>query len=885
VRQTTDGKPLWSYGGKTNSVTEFRYSSDGTNLALINGQGAIELWDTTTWTQRHHIPPMEGTKYRNMSIRHHRIAAIEGSSQVALFDVGTGRKLASLEGNPTARFIYVRIDRTEDSIMARAGNELNYWRIDSQGRTVASYHHQAPEVSNLWRVSEEYAVWVKANGDLELSQVATGEKVVTLTPPKGRGRQLFFSLDSQLLCGVWGNDTAKIWNIPSGEERCTIRGRFTGGAFSHDGGQLVTYGVRKVFKTWDTTTGRELRSYRGQRNIATAASFSPDGQWIASLGWLNPDLKLWRTGHGRERIEHSNWVFNAAVSADGKRLASASEDGIGKVWDIESGAELQTLKGHFHAIHGIDFDLEGDRIVTASSDETAKVWDANTGKELLLLRGHTNVIGRVIFSPNSQRIATGSYAGGPNLDSSSVKIWDASSGQELLHLSGHSADVLSLAWHPIKEQIATSSGDGTAKIWDTSNGSELLTLKGHRGRVFDVDYSPHGRLIATAGVDGTIRMWDSELGNQLTLMNTKGNLRSIDFSPDGKRLVSGYSELLEGLGVPTIQIWDIESNRELLSIELSGDMVQASKWSPSGDRIIAPSFDRRAGVIDVFESFPYDLDDYPGAPTDPVLERVQAYATAYWHRRLAVENLIKSPPTPTPYSKTVPIPRDAYPARDSRSHPEQLDLTNDYNTLLDTLCHPTVRGTGLFGFDLSELPTGTQTFSNVTFDVRGAVQLADNQLDWQEHVETSVKGIEVGKKLKRLHILHGSNVDHPSSRSPVSGQAATYVMHYADGGQIEFPIHCGRDLLPVLWWPGWGPETATEATIAWRGKKSVMRGVEKIGGIKDQNGNPRNDSELRIFKSVWENPRPDEEIVSIDFISSETRGLLPFLIAITVEYF
>jgi len=67
---------------------------------------------------------------------------------------------------------------------------------------------------------------------------------------------------------------------------------------------------------------------------------------------------------------------------------------------------------------GLSFSPDGQRIVSGG-DKTVKIWDANTGKELQTFTGHTGVVQSVAFSPDGQRIVSGSA-------DKTVKIWDAS---------------------------------------------------------------------------------------------------------------------------------------------------------------------------------------------------------------------------------------------------------------------------------------------------------------------------------------------------------------------------------------------------------------------------------------------------------------------------
>jgi WD40 repeat protein len=70
---------------------------------------------------------------------------------------------------------------------------------------------------------------------------------------------------------------------------------------------------------------------------------------------------------------HTNYVFSASFSPDGKRIVTASWDNTARVWDI-TGKEIALLKGHTQGVWSANFSPDGKRVVTASADNTARVW-------------------------------------------------------------------------------------------------------------------------------------------------------------------------------------------------------------------------------------------------------------------------------------------------------------------------------------------------------------------------------------------------------------------------------------------------------------------------------------------------------------------------------
>ena len=86
---------------------------------------------------------------------------------------------------------------------------------------------------------------------------------------------------------------------------------------------------------------------------------------------------------------HSQGISKIKYSADGKWIATASQDGSAKLWDAETGQLLVTYIGHKKQVHDIFFLQNGKKIITTSGysmgDGTTKVWDTYTGKLLYSL--------------------------------------------------------------------------------------------------------------------------------------------------------------------------------------------------------------------------------------------------------------------------------------------------------------------------------------------------------------------------------------------------------------------------------------------------------------------------------------------------------------------
>jgi NTE family protein len=95
-------------------------------------------------------------------------------------------------------------------------------------------------------------------------------------------------------------------------------------------------------------------------------------------------------------------------------LASASRVGTIKMWDISTGEEIKTLKGHTDGVTSLIL-LNDGILASASYDKTIKLWDISTGKEIKTLKGHTDGVISLILL-NDGILASASY-------DNTIKLW------------------------------------------------------------------------------------------------------------------------------------------------------------------------------------------------------------------------------------------------------------------------------------------------------------------------------------------------------------------------------------------------------------------------------------------------------------------------------
>jgi WD40 repeat protein len=330
--------------------------------------------------------------------------------------------------------------------------------------------------------------------------------------------------------------------------------------------------------------GTLLLTLTSHTSSVALVAWSPNAQRLASAS-DDGIVRLWdgATDQPQATLRGHTEKVNAVVwSPNGRQLASASDDGTVRLWDGTTGQLQASLTGHTGYVYALAWSPDGRQLASASWDKMVRLWDGATGQPLTILTGHTDDVRAVAWSPDGQLLASGS-------DDGTVRLWNGTTGQPQVAPRNHTGDVRAVAWSPRDQRLASASDD-RVRLWNGATGQSQATLRGHTGYIRTIAWSPNGRQLASSSDDGTVRLWDGTTGQlQATLASHGGSVGTVAWSPDAQRLASASDD-----GI--VRLWDGATGQLQASLRGHRGMVNMVAWSPDGTRLASASWDQTVRV-------------------------------------------------------------------------------------------------------------------------------------------------------------------------------------------------------------------------------------------------------------------------------------------------
>ncbi|MBZ8179753.1 CHAT domain-containing protein [Oscillatoria salina] len=297
------------------------------------------------------------------------------------------------------------------------------------------------------------------------------------------------------------------------------------------------------------------------KEIIYSVAISPDGKIIAS-GGMDRFIRLWNleTGELCQRLEahnpetNLNSILCVAFSPDGKTLASSSNmefnEGTIKLWDVNTGKVQRSLNKSFFnlpaiRVSSVAFSPDGKYLASGHIGTDIKIWDLASGKEEHTLRGHGWEVSSVAFSADGRFLVSGGMDG-------IVMIWDWRKEKRTQILNRHDdwfaafaawgdisrGFIRSVAVSPDGSLVAAASSERPIYLWKVADGEECRILSANSSKARAIAFSPDGRTLVS-GEDTQLRIWNYHTAEVLQAIPSLAIVHAVAFSPDGQTLVTG----------------------------------------------------------------------------------------------------------------------------------------------------------------------------------------------------------------------------------------------------------------------------------------------------------------------------------------------------------
>lgn len=531
---TTSHLSIWSVAERkliTESASNERrignvvFADSGEHFFITANDGDVEKWnrngqkdDSYTVSEVRHASPIHRIL---VPVEPGRLLIADANGQTNIVDMTTknvligpldhGGGLGTVRGSGVA----VSPDRT---LFATGGfHERVHVRWTGNGAAAVPplQHGAAVSAVGFASTGGEVLATGTTAGMLKIWDLASTTRGTVLLQHEGPVTSASFSGDSRRVVTTDRADvgTSVVWNAKTGEMIGSpvshTDSAFDAG-FTSDGRNAISVGRGGDIIVRNASGADTGPIIRKDDAPVDELALSPTDPAIYATGNYDGAIRLWRISEEEPlaTFHHSKRTTSLVFHPDGKHLASSSQDGTARVWNIDLAKSVTEPLVSDAAIKWSVFSPDGTILATANLDGTVVFWDWKSGTTVRTITRSTQQSYLAFDATGQHLIVAEARAGIAN-------IWEVSQTTAPLWTLSHPG-IRRVDYHPKQSMALSAGGRGAvqkasyARLWDTSAGLPLTAPLIHSAPVDYATFSPDGTAAVTAAEDGTARIWSLE---------------------------------------------------------------------------------------------------------------------------------------------------------------------------------------------------------------------------------------------------------------------------------------------------------------------------------------------------------------------------------------
>ena len=508
IAETGTGRILRTFSGHKDAVLHLACPSELSRFVSSGADGTVRLWDVQT-----------GRCVRTIDAGPHRITALDMSSDGRRIMVGT-------EAGQALIFDWPQLPFTAPFILSHPVDSKTLQEISQIVRTAVSNFQAEFDDGNFI----EAARIIRNARDFP--QCRRHPDLLTAW------FELYPQLAKKSLQSVWKRCS---WACHSTFVQ-SVR-------VSESGNHMLSVGRDGIIQMQDSSSGeclhRRLASVsvdarperdpkpdrRVKAEMIWAGDLSRDGRQAIVAGG-DGRLSLFDASSGdcvQTIVVGDEQLLAVRFTRNPDRIVSGSSDGIVTVHEVISGKRIHQLQGHSDAVTALAISADDRLLATTGEDQTIRIWDLESGACL-------QTFGANDSGPLVTADVYNKQAAAPDLGVRALIKNLAEYTRLPIRLRARRA--LAICLDQCGSIVLRAIGS-RLEIWNVATSTLIRSIEAHNGLILDADMTPEGRFAVSAGTDRYLRVWDLASGHCLQSVHTSQEPWSVSVSPDFRQLLSG----------------------------------------------------------------------------------------------------------------------------------------------------------------------------------------------------------------------------------------------------------------------------------------------------------------------------------------------------------